>query len=465
MFKLPKIQQVLEMLSDYIFSSPLRRRIVKGLGANAFGQVVNIIIQLVSVPIFLHFWSADLYGKWLIVSSIPGYLSMSDIGFSSAAGNEMTMLTARRDFQAAARIFQSAWVFVTGICLIIGLLVVALAYLLPFDIWFNLKPLPRTQVSLVICLLSAYTLVLQQGGLIDAAFRSDGRYAEGTALANVVRFMEMFLTLFSVAIGGQLETAAAILLVSRILGTSWMWLMFKRANQWLSLGYTQACWQTIAMMSKPAIAFMVFPMGQALTIQGMTLAVGGILGPVAVVVLTTTRTVTRIVLQFITLINCAFWPELSSAFGSGDLLLARKLYQKASTFSFWLAVAISFVLVVAGPWLLLTWTGRHIQLDLPLFYLMLLLVISGSIWQSSSVVLMATNTHGSLAKVFLLGSVASLILALVLLKTIGIVAVPIALLLIDILTGIYATKKVLVVLQEKLSDYLRSLFNLKTVLN
>lgn len=156
MFKSPKVRPI---LYSKISSSPLRRRLVKGLGANAFGQVVNVAIQLTSVPIFLHFWGADIYGKWLILSSIPGYLSMSDIGFGSAAGNEMTILTARHDYQAASKVFQSAWVFITIVCSVIGLAVIVLAYLLPFDIWFNLQPLPQNQVALVICLLAFYTLV------------------------------------------------------------------------------------------------------------------------------------------------------------------------------------------------------------------------------------------------------------------------------------------------------------------
>lgn len=214
------------------------------------------------------------------------------------------MLTARADYQAASKVFQSAWVFVTSVCSVIGLVAIALAYLLPLDSWFNLQSLPSHQVSLVISLLALYTLVSQQGGLVDAV-RSDGRYAEGTALANVVRFMEMALALITVCLGGDLVTAASTLLVGRLLGTVWMWLMFRRASQWLSLGYSKARWESIQIMLRPAIAFMALPMSQALIFQGMTLTVGVVLGSVAVVVFTTSRTVTRIVIQFIHLVNSA----------------------------------------------------------------------------------------------------------------------------------------------------------------
>ena len=73
----------------------LKNRIIKGISANLVSQVINAAIQLVSLPIFLKYWGADLYGEWLILSSIPIYLSMSDIGFGVAAANEMTMKIAQ----------------------------------------------------------------------------------------------------------------------------------------------------------------------------------------------------------------------------------------------------------------------------------------------------------------------------------------------------------------------------------
>ncbi len=66
------------------------RRILHGLGANAYGQLVVIVIQLAGVPILLHAWGMQLYGEWLILAAIPIYLSMADLGFSLSAGNDMT---------------------------------------------------------------------------------------------------------------------------------------------------------------------------------------------------------------------------------------------------------------------------------------------------------------------------------------------------------------------------------------
>src|SRR5277367_3632991 len=107
-----------------------KRRLMLGFLINWVGKVAATIIQFVQVPVFLHFWSTPLYGEWMIVNSIPTYLSFSNAGFGSVAGNEMTMMVARDDREGALRVFHSCWWLISLICTVtIVLFSVALYYL------------------------------------------------------------------------------------------------------------------------------------------------------------------------------------------------------------------------------------------------------------------------------------------------------------------------------------------------
>ncbi len=90
----------------------VRGRLIRGFGAMALFPVVTAIMQIVSVPVFLHFWGAKLYGEWLILSAIPTYLILSDMGFGSVAGNDMTMRVAAGDRESALETFQSTWALI-----------------------------------------------------------------------------------------------------------------------------------------------------------------------------------------------------------------------------------------------------------------------------------------------------------------------------------------------------------------
>ena len=73
------------------FTSSLRGRLSRGLGAQGFSQVVQILIRLGEVPLLLHFWGTQLYGEWLMLTAIPAYLAIADGGFTGAASREMSM--------------------------------------------------------------------------------------------------------------------------------------------------------------------------------------------------------------------------------------------------------------------------------------------------------------------------------------------------------------------------------------
>src|SRR5579875_1692237 len=89
--------------------SGVKRRLTLGFIVNWIGRASSTLVQLIQVPVFLHFWNTPLYGEWMIVNAIPAYLSFSNIGFGTVAGNEMTMLVARKERDSALRIFQSCW--------------------------------------------------------------------------------------------------------------------------------------------------------------------------------------------------------------------------------------------------------------------------------------------------------------------------------------------------------------------
>src|SRR5260370_8636696 len=152
----------------------VRGRLIRGFGAMALFPVVTAIMQIVSVPVFLHFWGVKLYGEWLILSAIPTYLILSDMGFGSVAGNDMTMRVAAGDRDGALETFQSTWVLITVTSLLLEMAMLGVIWLLPLTRWLNLSSIGGTDGRLVLSLLSADPLFTLQIGLILSGFRSQG---------------------------------------------------------------------------------------------------------------------------------------------------------------------------------------------------------------------------------------------------------------------------------------------------
>lgn len=398
----------------------LRKKLLRNLGANAYGQLVTVGIQLISVPLFLHYWGVALYGEWLILSAIPAYLSLSDIGFASVAANDMTMRVAKGDKQGALEVYQSIWVFISAISLLVGSLLALIIYSISVNGLFSISHISLESTRLLLVVLMLYVLVGLQGGVLSAAYRCVGSYAYATVLNNTIRLTEWLLSIVALVLGGGVLVVAIVTLLIRWLGLIVMWAVLHKQESWLSLGYKQASMQRVRDLVKPAVAFMAFPLGLALSLQGMVLVIGMTLGSAAVVIFSAYRTLTRLLVQIITMLNQAIWPEISAAYGTGKMELVKKLHNKGSSVTFWIALLTVVTLGLIGELIVGVWTRHVFEQNQTLLLLMLATVFLNVLWQTSWVVLMATNQHQKITLAFIVTSASALLFAITTIEFFGI---------------------------------------------
>ena len=335
----------------------------------------------------------SFYGEWPLLYSIPSYFLLSDIGFGTVAGNEMTMLVAAGNQQEAKAVFQSAWVLVTGISVSCMFLVLGTLWFLPFDRWFHLHLLTLRSTRYAILLLSGTFLLALQETLFQSAFRCVGKYAYGTVAKSVLMLVSFVAVMITVICGGHVAAVALALFLANGLGTIVLWVLLRRSIPWLRMGIEHASLGTIYRLTAPAISFMSFPIGTALSLQGTLMVVGHVLGPVAVVVFSTARTISRSAYQAMQLVNNAVWPEMSVAFGQNDIGLARRLHRRSCQMSVILCLCTIAVITIFGNHLWRLWTVGKVATDSVLLDILLLQMFVAAFWFTSAVVPWAINKH------------------------------------------------------------------------
>ena len=431
----------------------VRGRLIRGFAATALGPVITAIVQIVSVPVFLHFWGVKLYGEWLIISAIPTYLALSDLGFGNVASNDMTMLVAAGDRESALETFQSTWVLILVASALVEISILSTIWFLPLTRWLNLSSIGAPDVRLILILFSAYVLFVLQKDLIVTGFRCEGNYAYGILLNNILRLAEFMIMMILVARGAGPPLVVASLLVSRIIGVFVMNRLMRRKSPWLRYGFQYVRFASIRRLVSPAIAFMAFPAGSALSIQGMVVVVGIVLGPVAVATFSTIRTLTRFGFQIMEAVKFSVWPELSAAYGTRNWELARKLHRTACQAALWLSLAAVAFLLVGGEHIFKLWTHGRIIMDVAAFRWLLVGIVANSFWYTSSIVTIASNTHERIAALYLVGTAGCLILARYLMPHFGISGAAVSLLAIDIVLGWYVVRLSLTRLGDCTTDF------------
>jgi O-antigen/teichoic acid export membrane protein len=388
--------------------SPIIKRVIAGVGANTYEQLANIFIQLVSLPIFLSHWDVKTYGTWLVITAIPSYLSMADVGMVTVAGNRMTMLAGAGDMAGANRVFQSAQMFILLACLTIAALVIPAALCLPVAMLASLD------MRLALAALLAGVLLSLGAGLSGAAFRSTNRYALGISVTVTARLLEWLGGIAGLLLGGTFAAVAGGMLLVRVITLLWQSRLCTRNGCGLTWGLHHAHWAEVRAMLKPSLAFMTFPIANAITFQGFTLLTAHLLGPAAVAVFNTYRTVARVAVQVTSTLSHALWPEFARMFGSGEHRDLRHLLLRSSLLGALGAIALSLMLYFCAPLLLHIWTKGQIAFyPGPMSAFLLYAAIAG-IWHIPRVILMATNQHGRLGIAALVISVLALLCAQVL---------------------------------------------------
>ncbi|UZR95497.1 hypothetical protein [Chondrinema litorale] len=373
------------------------KRLINGLGVGVIEQILNVIIQVVSIPMFLHAWGKVLYGEWLVLYTFPMYLTISDLGFSKAAINSMTMSFAKKDWDSVNRYFNSCLVLLAVVGFFLLLLIMILMKFLPLISILNFHLIHEFQIIKVVITFTFLFLIHQQNSLLTGALTCSGRFAKGVSIQVLYKFIEFIIIVIMLSMSASVEVIALIYLLSAFL--RYLHLNFEvreKKYSWLVIGVSGlnlASFKTIRELASPALAFMLGPIGNALRNQVPLFFISSIIGPSFVVMYTTMRTITNIGIQFIGLINRSISPEYARAFGEDNIDLLKKLYLNACRLAFWGAFLLSLFLGISGKYILLFWTEGKIDFNYILFYTFLLSLIVNSLWLSSFFLTYSINKH------------------------------------------------------------------------
>lgn len=385
-------------------------RLLRGIGANAFSQIVIIGLQLALVPVLATHWGLKLYGIWILLFTIPSYLALGDFGFATAAGIDMTMKVARGDKAGTLVTYHSALTAIVSVSTTIFIIAAIICTLLPerlvtFDI-----PVSPTAIRVVLILIVAYGLICLASSILMAGFRCSGHYATGVMGQSATQLVEGVACIVTVLCGGSLLAVAISYVVARTTCVIGQALVLTFQVPWLRLGLRGANVDEIKRLARPAFAAMALPFAQAAFLQGTPLALGAATGAATVPIFTTVRTLIRAGVQFTTLVNHALMPEFSTAVARGDARLQRHFL--FATFATDAAILVpgAAVLLFFGQKIVTLWTHDAVNPGFDLVAVMTAVMLVNGMWHPVSNLILAANRHAAYSYIYLVAALVSVAL-------------------------------------------------------
>ncbi|MDF2142042.1 hypothetical protein [Paenirhodobacter sp. CAU 1674] len=381
-----------------LLASPVARRLLGGFGANLLGKVWAMAIQLISVPVLTKAWGLDGFGIWRMISTIPAYLALSDFGLGTAAGIDITRSVAREDRPEALRAFQTVWLFLTavtcGVAILVGL---------GLAIWLELAGASaaagpsRGDIAITAIFVTLGALFGAQMSIRKVVYQATHKYALGTAL-NDLGFLAQGIVVIAVALSGGGIVAAA---VAGAVATGAMLVIYARVlarlEPWCRIGFAASDRATLRRLLHPSLAAFALTAANSFGLQGVVLTIGWTMGPAVAAVFATARLMSRIPLQFSSLLTRASLPELTRALVAGNAQLVARLMRLNLALTAAVMVPAAAALALWGPQLLARLSGGEMQAGWLVLALLGLAALANGVWTTLGTRLLAMNRQSDYA--------------------------------------------------------------------
>ena len=369
----------------------LRKNILKNGVAKLFQKGVRILEQLFLVPFFITAWGADYYGEWLTLTIIPSILAFSDLGFGSAAANTFVLRYASDDRQGAANIGKTGF-FILSVVICSGIIIsiIALALLNHFHIFEKSLLKSHDAILAVACMMTARLLNFYQQ-LYDAYFRSARKASLSISLQSINSLCAIAGGFIVLQTGGTVVAFAVTILSITLVFNPVYIILAKKTLKLRELKTARIIKEDIRDTFKIGIGYLMSPVWQSIFFQGNTFIVRLLLGPSAVAVFNTVRTLSRSASQLFTIIYGSVFPELQYEIGQGNTAKAQKLFRISIFIVILLSLIGMLVLYWGGMWFYQIWTHKALQPPPAMWTIFIVGIGFNALWWTAEMVFQAVN--------------------------------------------------------------------------
>jgi O-antigen/teichoic acid export membrane protein len=304
-------------------------------------------------------------------------------------------------------------------------LLLAVGSLAFFDLFslLNLKSIRSGDGVLILSALTGYSLLCLLTNMVSIRYRAYKALPLSSFIMNVIRMLEWSTALLCAYLTHSLVATSLALLIVRLSGIVVKNLLADRLGISLCFHPSAVGKRAFITLIKPSLASLAFPIGLALNVQGLTILLSILLSPAHAAIFGLYRTISRVLVQFSTVVNQSIWPEISYAFSVGDNQLVRKMIRYALRFSLPISCVMGALIVVFGGSIFDVWSGRQADYSATVMLVLIVGALTHVAWQVYWVAMMATASYSSFAVVFMLVSMASVLAVFCLAQDFGLLGV------------------------------------------
>lgn len=413
------------------------RNILRNGLATALQKIVIIGQHLILLPFFLKFWGSAYYGEWLTLSAIPSALAFTDLGLGTAVANSFALCYLRGDRQGASNYLKTGDLFISTSCIIVFILLSAtLLSLHQFGVFDKLTISSNIAIPSIILVFLA-RMISFFGALNTGIFRAARKAHYAINISTGVAASRIILGIIILKAGGDaLAYATMDFAVSLTAGLASRPLAKMHLKD-LPNGKLITNLSELRSLLKRSISYMLVPIRSATSVQGTTIICRIILGPDAVTIFNTVRTLCNTANQAFTTINSSVFPEMQAAVATDKRTSAIRIHLYSIFVATVAALIISVALYSKGPQIYLLWTQGSLAPPRALWLILLISLIFNATWWTATSAFYAFDKPERVSYFGIISAFAGVLVSAALGNYLGITGIAAGILVMEAMMGIY----------------------------
>ncbi len=169
---------------------------IKNIIASFGIKGVSIVVQLLLVPMTIHYVNPTQYGIWLTLSSIIGWFSFFDIGFGNGLRNRFAEAKATGNYDKAKSYVSTAYICIGAIFAIIWILFFVINFFIDWSKILNAPTQMARELSIVALIVISFFCLQMILKLINTVLIADQKTAKSAffdMLGQIIALLIIFI--------------------------------------------------------------------------------------------------------------------------------------------------------------------------------------------------------------------------------------------------------------------------------
>src|SRR5687768_531285 len=170
-------------------------RVSRGLGALSLSAGVQIMGQVLVVPVAPYAWGKVRYGEWILLTGLVTFLRLTDLGLQTFVVNRLCASYARGDRDEMQRALHSALRVQVPLVLAVAAVAAISLLVFPIDRALALQTISGNAFYLVAMLLVFELLLGVPMGVVAGIYRATGHLARSAVIGAIQQGAMMAATI------------------------------------------------------------------------------------------------------------------------------------------------------------------------------------------------------------------------------------------------------------------------------